>query len=157
MFSGETLGEMVLQHPLLDLQVPVLFDGNVDPYHGTGARLVCPAHDIDSLKLAFDYGLPKDGIFDKNGLIMDSDFAGMSVYDEGTNEAISKALSKKKTLYASWQHKNDFFESTADSERILLRSAPNWFIKVPDQLKAHCLEELSVVKFVPPLSIMSEE
>ena len=44
------------------------------------------------MKLAYDYGLPKDGIIDKNGVIEEPSFAGMNVLDVETNEAIADAL-----------------------------------------------------------------
>jgi len=81
----------------------------------------------------------------------------MNVLDVETNEAIVDALREKNNLYASWQYKNEYFISNAHDERILLRSAPSWFVRVPDKLKQACLEELSIVKFIPPLPILSKK
>jgi isoleucyl-tRNA synthetase len=60
-FPGDTLDELTLEHPLNESEVPVLINNEVGSDYGTGVNSVTPAHDLESLKIAFHYDLPKRG------------------------------------------------------------------------------------------------
>ncbi len=82
----QQLEEVTVLSPM-GQEVPVLVDNEVTAYHGSGINLVCPAHDIHSLRLAYVYGLPKDGVLDDQGKL-DKVFEGDSVLDEQTNKKV---------------------------------------------------------------------
>jgi valyl-tRNA synthetase len=58
-FNGDALDDLVLYHPLNEKDVSIIINNEVTNDYGTGINCVCPAHDLDSLKLAYVYGLNK--------------------------------------------------------------------------------------------------
>lgn len=50
--------------------MPTVVYNKVSSSKGTGVMAVSPGHDIDSLKIASVYNLPKHGILDKDALII---------------------------------------------------------------------------------------
>ena len=54
-FTGDTVDELVVEHPLNKSEVPILINNDVTADFGTGINIVSPAHDFESLKVG---GLP---------------------------------------------------------------------------------------------------
>ena len=90
-FVGDSLDEIVALHPLNDKSVPVLIENDITSFYGTGINCVSSAHDLNSLKVAFNYNLSKYGYVDNNGNFTDdagNHFAGMNVLDPNTNKFV---------------------------------------------------------------------
>jgi valyl-tRNA synthetase len=90
-FIGDSLDEMVAFHPLNEKSIPILIENDITSYYGTGINCVSSAHDLNSLKVAFNYNLSKYGYVDHNGNFTDDagiHFVGMNVQDPKTNKII---------------------------------------------------------------------
>ena len=70
-FTGDTIDELVLEHPLDQSDVPVLINNEVTSDYGSGINSISPAHDLESLKMAYHYGLGKKGFVNEQGLFPD--------------------------------------------------------------------------------------
>jgi len=55
--------------PLVNREVPVIFDEYVDPAFGTGALKVTPAHDINDYNLGLKHGLPVIDTLNEDGTL----------------------------------------------------------------------------------------
>ena len=66
--SGDALDSVVLEHPLIpNKEVPIVINNEVTSDFGSGVNAICPAHNIDCLKVGYHYNLPKDGYVDNHG------------------------------------------------------------------------------------------
>ena len=63
-FNGDSIDEILLEHPISGKQMPVLIDNNVSSQYGTGIEGVWPAHDMQSLRASYHYGLDREGFVD---------------------------------------------------------------------------------------------
>ena len=63
-FNGDTIDELVLYHPFTERDIPILIKNDVTSSRGTGVECIAPAHDLESLKVAYHYGLSKEGYVD---------------------------------------------------------------------------------------------
>jgi valyl-tRNA synthetase len=121
--------------PLVNKEIPVLFDSYVDVTFGTGALKITPAHDINDFEVGQRHGLEalniltKDGKINENGL----EFQGMSV-----NEARKKILIKLKEE-GYLVKEEDYVHNVAISERSGAVIEPflsdQWFVSMKELSK----------------------
>ncbi|MDD5361508.1 MAG: valine--tRNA ligase [Ignavibacteria bacterium] len=121
--------------PLVNKEIPVLFDSYVDVTFGTGALKITPAHDINDFEVGQRHGLEalniltKDGKINENGL----EFQGMSV-----NEARKKILVKLKEE-GYLVKEEDYIHNVAISERSGAVIEPflsdQWFVSMKELSK----------------------
>lgn len=55
--------------PLVDRQIPIVFDTHVEKEFGTGALKVTPAHDLNDFEIGRRHDLPLISIMDQNGVM----------------------------------------------------------------------------------------
>ena len=79
--------------PLVNREVPVIFDDYVDPAFGTGALKVTPAHDINDYNLGLKHNLPAIDTLNEDGTLSEAAevFVGMDRF-----EARKKAIDQLK-------------------------------------------------------------
>lgn len=99
-FKGEKLTNMILEHPTSEDVIPILVNNEVKSDYGSGIEGVSPAHDIEDIEVAQNYGLEREGLVDTDGfLVNQSDiFNGLNVLDEETNSTIEKILKKERKV-----------------------------------------------------------
>ena len=57
--------------PLVNRQIPIVFDSHVEMEFGTGALKVTPAHDLNDFEIGRRHDLPMLSVMDKNGVMND--------------------------------------------------------------------------------------
>jgi valyl-tRNA synthetase len=72
--------------------LPVLINNEVNNEFGTAINSISPAHDFNSLQVAFHYNLNKEGYIDEFGKFTTPLFEGLSVFDPETNKYVLKLL-----------------------------------------------------------------
>src|SRR5829696_2096965 len=79
--------------PLVNREVPLIFDDYVDPSFGTGALKVTPAHDINDYNLGLKHNLPAIDTLNEDGTLSEAAevFVGLDRF-----EARKKAIEKLK-------------------------------------------------------------
>ena len=108
-FTGDALDEMVLEHPVRELktEVPVLIDNSVTSDFGTGINAIIPGHDIDSLQLAFHYGIPTMGHVDLNGKFtsdLGDFYAGLDALIPETNKYVASMFEQEGYLFCQFPY-----------------------------------------------------
>ncbi|HLX92722.1 MAG TPA: valine--tRNA ligase [Puia sp.] len=58
--------------PLVDREVPIIFDEYVDPEFGTGVLKITPAHDVNDYNLGIKYNLPVINTLNEDGTLSES-------------------------------------------------------------------------------------
>ena len=84
-FNGDTLDDIIVTNCLDDKQIPIVVNNEITNDFGTGFQAIVPAHDENSLKVAYHYGLSKEGFVDSKGFLPE----GLNVRDPETNAHIT--------------------------------------------------------------------
>jgi isoleucyl-tRNA synthetase len=148
--AGEVLERVILKHPFLEREVPVILGDHVTLDAGTGAVHTAPAHGVEDYAVGLKYHLPMthtvggDGVFNEETEL----FAGMFVFK--ANDAIVAELTRRgrliniSTLTHSyphcWRHKTP----------IIFRATPQWFISMElNELREKALTAIDSVDWIP--------
>ena len=148
--SGEKLAGLLLQHPFLDRQVPVLLGEHVTVDTGTGAVHTAPAHGHDDYKLAIDYQLEIKSPVDERGCFVAATplFAGEHIFR--VNNAILEALKSKNNLLHHQAIEHSYPHCWRHKTPLIFRATAQWFIGMEqNNLRKKVLAEIEKVQWLP--------
>ncbi len=116
--------------PLVNREVPVIFDDYVDPTFGTGALKVTPAHDINDYNLGLKHNLPTIDTLNENGTLSAAAevFVGMDRF-EARKAAIEK-LKADGLLVKEEEYQTRLGFSQRTSVVVEPRISTQWFVKM---------------------------
>lgn len=118
--------------PLVNREVPIIFDDAIDKEFGTGCLKVTPAHDIVDYEIGLRHSLPVIDTINEDGTISESGvmFVGMDRF------AARKAAIKKLEDDGLIEKSEDYSHQVGHSERtnavIEPRLSQQWFLKMKD-------------------------
>jgi valyl-tRNA synthetase len=136
--------------PLVNREVPIIFDEYVEMDFGTGCLKVTPAHDINDYQLGIKHNLPSIDIFNDNGTLNEN--AGFYVgIDRFEARKLSvEDLQKTDLIYKIEDYKNKVGRSERTNSVIEPKLSMQWFLKM-EELAKPALEnvENDTIKFYP--------
>ncbi|HBZ21815.1 MAG TPA: valine--tRNA ligase, partial [Bacteroidales bacterium] len=118
--------------PLVNREVPFIFDDYVDMEFGTGCLKITPAHDINDYEIGLRHKLPSVDVFNDNGTINAN--AGMF---EGIDRFAARDLAEKElqrtgNLVKIVHYNNKIGRSERTNAVIEPRLSVQWFLKMKD-------------------------
>jgi valyl-tRNA synthetase len=118
--------------PMVNREVPFIFDSYVDPEFGTGCLKITPAHDINDYEIGLKHKLPSIDVFNEDGTM--SERAGLFV---GVDRFKAKDLAEKElqrtgNLVKVEKYDNKIGRSERTNAVIEPRLSPQWFVKMKD-------------------------
>ena len=118
--------------PMVNREVPFIFDEYVDMEFGTGCLKITPAHDINDYEIGLKYNLQSIDIFNDNGTIAEA--AGLFV---GKDRFEARSLAEEELRRAGALVKvEDYINKIGRSERTHAIIEPKlslqWFMKMKD-------------------------
>ena len=118
--------------PMVNREVPFIFDSYVDPEFGTGCLKITPAHDINDYEIGLKHNLPSIDVFNEDGTM--SERAGLFV---GVDRFKAKDLAEKElqrtgNLVKVENYNNKIGRSERTNAVIEPRLSPQWFLKMKD-------------------------
>jgi valyl-tRNA synthetase len=127
--------------PLVNREVPVIFDQYVDPSFGTGVLKVTPAHDINDYNLGLKHNLPIIDTFNEDGTLSDAAevFVGLDRFkarEKAIEQLRSDGLLIKEEDYAT---RLGFSQRT--NAVVEPRISTQWFVKMKELAK-NALDEV---------------
>ncbi|HEU4472306.1 MAG TPA: valine--tRNA ligase [Flavisolibacter sp.] len=128
--------------PLVNREVPVIFDEYVDPAFGTGALKVTPAHDINDYNLGLKHNLPTIDTLNPDGTLSEAAqvFVGLDRF-EARKKAVEQLKAEGLLLKEeSYQTRLGFSQRT--NAVVEPRISTQWFVKMRD-LAGKALEAVS--------------
>jgi len=136
--------------PLINRQVPVIFDEYVDREFGTGALKVTPAHDINDYNLGLKYNLEVIDTFNPDGTLSEAAQLYIGENRFKVRSKIVKDLDAAGHIVKIEDYTNKVGYSERTDEVIEPRISVQWFMKMKD-LAAPALEvvENETVRFHP--------
>lgn len=121
--------------PMVNREVPFIFDSYVDPEFGTGCLKITPAHDINDYEIGIRHNLPSIDVFNEDGTI--SERAGLFVGIDRfkAKELAELELRKTGNLVKVENYNNKIGRSERTHAVIEPRLSLQWFMKMKDASK----------------------
>ncbi len=118
--------------PMVQREVPFIYDSYVDPEFGTGCLKITPAHDINDYEIGLRHNLPSIDVFNENGTI--SERAGMFVGVDRfkAKELAEIELHKSGSLVKVENYNNKIGRSERTDAVIEPRLSLQWFLKMKE-------------------------
>jgi len=122
-------GKMVIV-PLVNREVPVIFDEYVDPAFGTGALKVTPAHDINDYNLGLKHNLQAIDTLNEDGTLSEAAqvFVGLERF-EARKRAIAQ-LQEDGLLIKEEEYQTRLGFSQRTNAVVEPRISTQWFVKM---------------------------
>ena len=137
--------------PLINKEIPIIFDEYVEMDFGTGALKVTPAHDINDYQIGDKHNLEVIDILNDDGTLNKSAqlYIGKDRFD--VRDEIAIDLQKKGYLSKIEEHQNKVGFSERTNTIIEPKLSMQWFCKMTDLAKP-ALEHVmnDDIKFYPP-------
>ena len=136
--------------PLINRQIPVIFDEYVDREFGTGALKVTPAHDINDYNLGLKYKLEIIDTFNPDGTM--SEAARLFIGEDrfSVRKKMTEALKENGHLVKVQEYVNKVGFSERTDAVIEPRISQQWFMRMKDLAKpALELVENDAIRFYP--------
>jgi valyl-tRNA synthetase len=139
--------------PVLNREIPIIFDDFVDPKFGTGLVKVTPAHDPNDFDIGKRHHLPQIIVIDEKGAMTHEagpDFEGMDRFE--CREALVERLQELGLLEKIEPHTHAVGHCDRCKTVIEPYLSRQWFVKMkPLAEKAiKAVTEDHTIKFVPP-------
>ena len=116
--------------PLVNRQVPIIFDEYVDPAFGTGALKVTPAHDINDYNLGLKHGLPIIDTLNEDGTLSPAAgvFIGMDRF--AARKAVISQLKTEGRISKEEDHLTRLGYSQRTHAVVEPRISTQWFVRM---------------------------
>lgn len=116
--------------PLVNREVPIIFDEYVDPAFGTGALKITPAHDINDYNLGLKHNLPAIDTLNEDGTLSEAAevFIGLDRF-EARKKAIEK-LKEDGLLIKEEEYQTRLGFSQRSNAVVEPRISTQWFVKM---------------------------
>jgi len=127
--------------PLIDKNIPIIFDDYVDIEFGTGALKITPAHDINDYQIGDKHGLEIIDILNDDGTLNKSAQIYVGKDRFVVREEIAIDLENKGFLIKTEEYKNKVGFSERTKEVIEPKLSMQWFCKM-EELSKPALEHV---------------
>lgn len=127
--------------PLINKEVPVIFDEYVDKEFGTGVLKITPAHDINDFNIGLKYNLPVIDVLDESGHL--SEAAQIFVGEErfAARKKVVEALRENGNLLKEEEYTTRIGYSQRTNSVAEPKISTQWFVKMKE-FAAPALEQV---------------
>ncbi len=116
--------------PLIDREVPIIFDPYVDREFGTGVLKITPAHDLADYELGQKYKLPTIDIFNDNGTLNEKALLYVGEDRFAVREKIVADLKKLDQIAKIEEYTNKVGYSERTNAVIEPKLSMQWFLRM---------------------------
>ena len=118
--------------PMVNREVPFIFDNYVDKEFGTGCLKITPAHDINDYEIGLRHNLPSIDIFNEDGTISEQAGLFVGVDRFAARDLANEELAKNGNLAKVEDYNNKVGRSERTNAVIEPRISVQWFLKMKD-------------------------
>ena len=153
-YKGKELENLLLKHPFLEREVPVILGDHVTLESGTGCVHTAPGHGLEDYKVGKQYQLKEHSPVDGRGHFDDSvpeDLRGVFIFKG--NKIILEKLKQTGHLLGEKALVHSYPYNPRSDSPLIYRLTPQWFLKMDDPKKSirkqafQALEEK--IQFIP--------
>jgi isoleucyl-tRNA synthetase len=148
--NGEALEGLLLQHPYLNRQVPVILGDHVTFEAGTGCVHTAPVHGQDDYVVGQQYQLPMDNPVNANSCFnADTPLVG-GLHVFKSNEVVIAELEKNQHLLYQKTIQHSYPHCWRHKTPLIYRATPQWFISMDQKgLRSRALAAVESVNWLP--------
>lgn len=154
--EGAALEGLLLRHPFLERDIPMLLGSHVTTDAGTGFVHTAPAHGLEDFIVAKQYGIELYNPVNAEGRYISEvpRLAGMHVFNEG-NAAVIDWLNENNVLLANQEIKHSYAHCWRHKTPLIYRATAQWFIgmdkagKSGNTLRNNALKSVDETEFFP--------
>ncbi len=121
--------------PMVNREVPFIFDSYVDPEFGTGCLKITPAHDINDYEIGLRHKLPSIDVFNEDGTMSERAGFFIGVDRFKAKELAEIELRKTGNLVKVENYDNKIGRSERTNSVIEPRLSLQWFLKMTELSK----------------------
>ncbi len=129
-FAGAVLENLLLSHPFLSTQVPVILGDHVTTDAGTGAVHTAPGHGQDDFIVGQRYGLDTDSPLLDTGLFVEGTPVVGGLHVTKANEPVIEALTANGNLIALAKITHSYPHCWRHKTPLIFRATPQWFVSM---------------------------
>ncbi|MFD1382585.1 isoleucine--tRNA ligase [Rhodanobacter aciditrophus] len=147
---GADLAGVVLNHPFMERDIPVLLGEHVTAEAGTGCVHTAPDHGVDDFNVGRANGIGTINLVQDNGVYSDAagEFAGMHVYK--VDDAVLEALGRNNALVFQSKIFHSYPHCWRTKTPLIFRATPQWFVSMDEKgLLDDAKEAVKGVKWTP--------
>jgi len=147
---GSDLAGLVLRHPFLDRQVPVVLGEHVTTDGGTGCVHTAPGHGQEDFEVGQRYGLEVTNPVDGEGRFLEDTehFGGLDVFD--ANPRVVERLEARGALLHHEAYRHSYPHCWRHKTPVIFRATPQWFIDLDAHgMRDRALAEIEGVCWMP--------
>jgi isoleucyl-tRNA synthetase len=150
-YKGTDLEGVVLRHPFIDRDSPIVFADYVTLDTGTGAVHTAPGHGLEDYETGIKYNLPVLSPLDDEGRFTAEvpQFKGLFVAD--ANKPIIELLKERGALLGVKELTHSYPNCWRCKNPIIFRATEQWFTSI-DGFKKEALSAIDTVQWIPSLS-----
>ena len=148
--SGASLEGLLLQHPFLTKQVPVITGEHVTLESGTGAVHTAPAHGQEDFIVGQRYALPVKNPVGGDGRFLPGTplVEGLHINEGGAQLIEMMRVSGALLHDEAWRH--SYPHCWRHKTPVIFRATPQWFISMDQKgLRQHAIKDIKGVKWTP--------
>ena len=149
-FKGEALEGLLLQHPFLEKQVPVILGEHVTLEAGTGAVHTAPAHGQEDFVVGQRYKLPVVNPVGGDGRYLPGTpfVEGLGLEEAGAQ--LRERMTAAGTLIVQAPYRHSYPHCWRHKTPVIFRATPQWFISMEQAgLRAGALRDIPKVAWTP--------
>ena len=118
--------------PMVNREVPFIFDDYVDIEFGTGCLKITPAHDINDYEIGLKHNLPVIDVFNDDGTMSERAGLFIGVDRFSAKDLAEKELRKTGNLVKVENYNNKIGRSERTNAVIEPKVSKQWFLKMKD-------------------------
>ncbi|HVN67962.1 MAG TPA: isoleucine--tRNA ligase, partial [Candidatus Sulfotelmatobacter sp.] len=149
--KGKFLEGILVKHPFIEKEVPVVLDNLVTLEQGTGFVHIAPGHGIEDYQVGVKYKLPIIMPVDERGYFDDTvpGFIKGKHYDE-SNKLITEKMKENGSLLKLEFFKHPYPHCWRCKNPVIFRATEQWFIAVDHkEMRQAALKAITQTKWFP--------
>ena len=148
-FMGKDLEGVVLKHPFIDRDSPLVLADFISCEEGSGCVHIAPGHGTEDFSLTKKYDLNILMPVDEKGIFQEpEEFKGKNIKD--ASNAVIKALDDREALVVHEKINHSYPHCWRCKQPIIFRATFQWFLNVDHKnLRQKALKEVENVRWIP--------
>ncbi|MEY1663110.1 isoleucine--tRNA ligase [Isoalcanivorax beigongshangi] len=149
-FLGQALENLVLRHPFMGTEVPVILGDHVTTDAGTGCVHTAPGHGLEDFIAGQQYGLETDSPLLDSGLFAEGTPVVGGMHVTKANEPVIEALRASGQLMAAGHIDHSYPHCWRHKTPLIYRATAQWFISMErHNLQQRASEAVEQVQWLP--------
>lgn len=148
--KGDVLEQIILKHPFLDREVPIVLGDHVTTDAGTGNVHTAPAHGQDDYVVGSRYGLPMENPVDARSCFVEGTPLVAGLHVSKANDPIIDTLKSSRHLLHHATLSHSYPHCWRHKTPVIFRATPQWFIAMDQKgLRNLGLKAIDHVRWIP--------